>query len=282
MKEWKHKCLRSVITYRPDPLRPECVTVGFVLFEFDGEARRVAVRFAPDLQLIRCISPEEDPENIEAMLLEIEPDLKTIISTTTETHRFRWVLTESIPEEIELLPATAVLTNDFEAEIESQEAQLFRAVDLKSLLDKKREKQKHGRLFLQSEIRQAFVQFGAWDFVDTKIAVDQFTVKNDPYKIDLGYLDVGRNAYRMLDAVSLITNLDRAKVLALSWPRIQAGLQKERSIPCEMYAIVEYGPAASKGLAVDARGWMEEAGIRVEPVSAVSALAAQAREGMRL
>jgi hypothetical protein len=127
MKEWKHKCMRSVLTYRPDPLRPDCITVGFVLLELDGESKLRELRFAPDLSGLRCLAPDLAPEVVEQMLLEAEPELKSLLGNVTDLKTFSHLLPDSIPDELEILAPSPVLTNDFEAEVGTQCDQLFRS-----------------------------------------------------------------------------------------------------------------------------------------------------------
>jgi hypothetical protein len=282
MKEWKHRCLRSVMTYRPDPLRPDRVTIGFVLFDISDQSRR-EVRFTPDLRTLKCIAPDIDIEMVEAMLAEVEPDIRSVMTNITDAQKFSAWFPEGIPDEIEFLPPNPILTEDFDEEVITQSNQLFRTLYESDLNEQQRSRRQYGRLYLQREIKHWYEEFNVWPHVEKRIPVDSFMLKGDTYNLECGYLDKAANKFQMIDAVSLITSLDRARILALSWPRIQKGMsEKKGMIDCELLAIVEAGITADAGKARDAWQWMEGVGIQVEPVSAMPALAAKARVALRL
>jgi hypothetical protein len=283
MKEWKHRCLRSVMTYRPDPLRPDRVTIGFVLFDTAAGSPHREVRFAPDLRTLKCIAPDLEIEMVEAMLAEVEPEIRSVITNITDAQKFPAWFPEGIPDEIEFLPPNPILTEDFDEEVITQSNQLFRALYEQDLDVQQRNRHQYGRLYLQREIRHWYEEFGVWPYLEKRIAVDSFMLKGDTYNLECGYLDETANTFRMLDAVSLITSLDRARILALSWPRVRKGMTEKKGVTdCELVAIVEAGITREAGKAKDAWQWMEDAGIRVAPVSAMPVLAAEARGAMRL
>lgn len=282
MKQWKHKCLRSVLVYRPNPLRPDRVTVGFVLAEVEGDSPRNELRFAPDLSSLHCIAPQLDLEAVEGMLLEVESSLRSVIANVKDLHNFTTMLPEDVPDELEVLAPDAVLTDDFDAEVVTQSEQLFRSWRTEELDEEQRANRHYGRIYLQRQLQSIFGDFDVWTHLDKKIAVDQFVLKGDTLSIECGYEDLRTNTYRMLDPVSLVSGLDRAKILALSWPRIHEGFTSQRGMQCELHAIVEDGVNRQAGRASDAWNWMESAGIVVDPVSMLPALAADARSALRL
>jgi hypothetical protein len=282
MKDWKHKCLRSVMTYRPDPLRPDRVTIGFVIFDIADQSRR-EVRFAPDLRTLKCIAPDLEIDVVEAILAEVEPDIRSVITNITDAQKFSAWFPEGIPDEIEFLPPDPILTEDFEQEVVTQSNQLFRALYVGELQEQQRTGREYGRPYLQRKIKQWYGEFVVLPHLDKRIAVDPFMLKGDTYTFEYGYLDSSANIYRMVDAVSLITSLDRARILSLSWPRVRKGMADKKGVSdCELLAIVEAGISPEAAKPRDAWRWMEDAGIRVEPVSAMPALAAKAREALRL
>lgn len=281
MKEWKHKCLRSVLVYRPFALRPDCITIGFVLIDTSGDNRRRSVRFAPDLSILNAVAPDVDPEIVEASLLELEPDLLSILGDITDAGLFPSFFPDSFPPEIEVLPASPILTNDYDNELEIQSKQLFQFSALEQAEYANTERL-HGRPYLRKQIRKEFVAYQVWDHLEKQIRVDRFTLKEDSLKIDCAYTDPRSDTYRMFDAVSLLSSIDRAKILALSWSKIAEGIQKERGTQCEMIAIVENGIDRTQRDQKLAWNWLEEVGIRVSPVSAMSALAADAKLALRL
>jgi len=282
MKEWKHKCMRSLLTYRPDPLRPDCITVGFMLVEVDGQSKLRELRLAPDLSALRCLAPDLAPEIVEQMLLEAEPELKSLLGSVTDLTTFPHWLPDTVPDELELLTPSPVLTNDFAAEVQVQCNQFFRSPASIVLGEEQRTNRQYGRLYLQKQMRSTFAEYGVWDHLDKRIAVDRFSLKGDSFMIECGYEDAKGRKYRMFDPVSLVTGLERAKIIALSWQKISDGLQREKAMPCELHVIVEDGISRNHGKAADAWKWMEGEGIRVDPRSFLPALASDARSALRL
>jgi hypothetical protein len=96
----------------------------------------------------------------------------------------------------------------------------------------------------------------------------------------MGYKDPRKNIYRMLHPVSILSSSKQAVLLSRNWPEIRHGLRNELTMECEIRAIVENSNAYSTR-AVEARRVMEDAGIRVDPVDSLWALAADAELALR-
>jgi hypothetical protein len=127
-----------------------------------------------------------------------------------------------------------------------------------------------------------FKAFGVFKWLDKAIAVDKYSLKGDSLKIDFGFPNKNTHVYRMLDAVPLTTSLERARILSLSWQAIKNGKEQESGMEHQLYAIVEKGAREQSNQAKDGWNWMEDRGIRVHPVSAMVALATDARNAMEL
>jgi hypothetical protein len=69
MKEWKYKCEWKVLVC--NPLRPDRVTIGFVLRDTNPDSPRVEVRLAENLRAFRCLHPHVDIEAIEGTMLDL-------------------------------------------------------------------------------------------------------------------------------------------------------------------------------------------------------------------
>jgi hypothetical protein len=216
------------------------------------------------------------------MLVGAEPEIRSVLTRITDAQKFNFLLSESIPDEIELLPPNPILTDDFDAEIAAQSDQLFRSFEHTELAEQERKRGHYGRIYLQKQMRSAFDDFGVWERLEKKFAINKFMLKDDSYTVDCAYLDQRTGTLRMFDAVSLVTTLDSARILSLSWSKIKNGIQEEQRRNSELFAVVEDGINRDQGRAKDAWNWMEDAGIRVSPVSAMPALAADARLALRL
>jgi hypothetical protein len=280
MKDGLQRCFRSVLTYQPDPLRPDRVTVGFVLFESSVDERRIVVRFNPDLRALQCISPETDLDGVEAMLQHVEPEIISLVGNVTDVSKFPCFLPDSIPLELELHASSAILSRDFEEELKIQAAQLFPDRNLEGLTEQQRRDKQYGKIYLQKQVRSIFGEFGVWDFMDKHIQIE--SLKGDLHRFYCGYADPRNGTYRAFDTVSLVTTLDRARILSLGWPKFQDALSEQMSAKCELHAIVEDGIASTPGKAKDAWLWMEDAGIKVGTVSSLPLLAGDARVALGL
>jgi hypothetical protein len=137
-------------------------------------------------------------------------------------------------------------------------------------------------MYLHRHMKASWVDSGVWQFMDKGILLYQYMLKGDSYRVDCGYQNLTNTVYRMFDSVSLVTSLDRARVLSLGWPRIKENMQQDKGMQCELYAIVENGLNFKTGNAANARGWMDEAGIVVNPLASMDALVGQARVALRL
>ncbi len=281
MREWKHRCELQLLVCEPDPLRPDRVTVGFVLRDTNPEAPRVEVRFAQDLRRVQCIYPDVDMEALQGTLADLESVLKNV----TDFEKYLQNLPADFPLDFALLSKGAVLTDSMEMEIERFVPQYLTSrvsLDAAAVRERNAESITYGRAYLLRKMQESFRNVGALNFLATDIPVDRYTFKGDTSAIDFGYQSKLENTYRMLHATSVAANLDRAKILALSWPLIREGLEQEQHQACEMFAVIEEARFQKGETAKAAITWMEDAGIRVEPISAMPALAADAREALRL
>jgi hypothetical protein len=120
------------------------------------------------------------------------------------------------------------------------------------------------------------------DVVHTDISVERYTFKGDTLKIDFGYRHLHQPRYRMFQATSLLMNLHKVKELGYSWRDMRPGMQEHLAAECEMLAIVESEQLQKSQAANDARRFMEDNGIRVEPVTSMLALAAQAKQDLQI
>ncbi|HVZ17291.1 MAG TPA: hypothetical protein VG897_09255 [Terriglobales bacterium] len=277
MREFKHKCELRLLVCEPNPLRPDRVTVGFVLCDTDADNPRVEVGITSNLRPIQCVYPDADIEAIQASLQELEPILKNV----TDFDQYLQNMPAEGSAEFSFLPVTALLTDSIEKELELLETQYLTLGTAPP--DTEKAPAEYGRAYILRKMQEAFRYFGVWQYLEKQVPLDDFTFKGDPLKIDFGYLNRGTNTYRLLHAVSLVTDLDRAKILALSWPFIREGINKSRGHTCELVAVTEDpSPLMVAERAAAARQWMQEVGVIVEPMSASMRLAGGTRVALGL
>jgi len=284
-KQFKHRCELRLLTCEPNPLRPDRVTVGFVLRDTNPEAPRVEVCFAPKLSAIQCIYPDADLEAIEGTLLEMEPILKNV----TDFDEFLQNLPADGPADFSFLPGTAVLTDSMEDEIALLTKQyLVRPKKLGlGAGDEETEEEivrkaptEIGRAYLLRQMQAAFSAYGVWNFIEKDIEIARYTFQHDQQKLDFAYRSRATNTYRMFHAVSLVLNLDKAKLLAYSWPDIREHVARDGNP--ELYGIVENPKYCQSEPSRAALAFMESKGVIVKPVSAMAELAATAAAELRL
>jgi hypothetical protein len=276
MKEFRHKCELELLVCEPHPLRPDRVTVGFVLRDTNPLQPRTIVRFAPDLHAVQYICPGIDLNALESTLLEMQ----SVLANVTDYNQFRQFLPGELSIMLDVVAGKAVITDDMEAEADLLTQQYLELPTLADLEDVVRRQRLYGRAYLKGEMISAFKTYGVLEWINKSIPVDEYSLKGDSLKIDFGFRNKTTNTYRMLDAVSLLTSLDRARILALSWPAIKDGKEQQSGTEHQLYAIVENGAREQSSQANDGWHWMEDRGIRVHPVSAMAALAADARNAM--
>ncbi len=283
MGDWKHKCELKLLVCQPNPLRPDRVTVGYVLRDTNGDAPRVEVRFAKSLNAVRCIYPDADLEAIEGTLLEMESVLKNV--TDFEKHLLN--MPADFPADFALLSGGALLTNDFEKELLLLEKQHLVRPSRSSQKDESeaagndREADPVGRSYLRRRMQEAFSEAGIASVLATDIPVGEFTFKGDLLKIDFGYRRQEAK-YRMMHAASVVTSLTQTAVFALSWPSIKSGVEKTFTSGADMIAIIEDPRFNQSEQARKAQQWMTDNGIDVRPVSEIALLAQEARRELGL
>jgi hypothetical protein len=94
-----------------------------------------------------------------------------------------------------------------------------------------------GRAAIAGAMRTHFERAGVWALMRKGIAASMYTSPGDPMKIDCGYRPNG--VIKMFQAVSLDGDVEAAKVLAYSAPRLRDGVARVESAKLELTAVVE-------------------------------------------
>jgi hypothetical protein len=94
-----------------------------------------------------------------------------------------------------------------------------------------------GRAAIAATMRRQFERAGVWALMRKRIAASQYTRAGDPMKIDCGYRPNG--VIKMFHAVSLDADVEAAKVLAWSAPRLHEGVARVEGAKLELTAVVE-------------------------------------------
>jgi hypothetical protein len=271
-------CEFFLVRYVPDVVKGEFTNIGVLLREVSppGATVNAQIRFTRDWSRVRCMDADADIGLLEALEGEIgarlrlgSPDGKGVVAMIEET----------FSNSIQMTEARACLAENVVTELEL----LMRMYvePLKAKLDRKRT----GRAAISGAMRTQFERAGVWPLMRKRIAVSMYTLPGDPMKIDCGYRPNG--VVKMFHAVSLDGDVEAAKVLAYSAPRLREGVTRVEQAKLELTAVVEPLRSISQDdesteryrFGVEA---MESQDIRVLTINDLSRAAETARMDLRL
>jgi len=269
----RQACEFYLVRYVPDPVKNEFVNIGVVLREAAGGA--AAVRFTRDWMRVRCADPDADTAMLEALEAEMrqrlaEQDGKPLLA----------IIEDSFSNLIQMTEAKGCLAENMTAELE----QLMRLY-----VEPRKERARQtvsGRQGIVRRMRSSFEKAGVWDLMWKRIPAAQYTRPGDPLKVDCGYRPNG--VVRMFHAVSLLGDVEMAKVLAFSAPALRAGVERAEKAELELTAIVEPLRDGEGAIGEDAGPYrfgvetMEAQQIRVLTVSDLERVAETARRELRV
>lgn len=220
------RCEFFLVRYVPDPVKNEFVNIGVVLRETGGGA--AAVRFTRDWARVRCADPDADTAMLEALEAEMR---QRLAEQETDGKPLLGIMEDSFSNLIQMTEPKGCLAENVAAELE----QLMRVY-----VEPRRERARQvlsGRQAIARSMRSSFEKAGVWDLMRKRIPAAEYTRPGDPLKIDCGYRPNG--VVRMFHAVSLLGDVETAKVLAFSAPALRAGLERAEKAELELTAIVE-------------------------------------------
>jgi Protein of unknown function (DUF3037) len=271
------QCEFFLIRYVPDPVRGEFANIGVLLREVGGSDAGPQLRFTRDWARVRCMDAGADIALLEALESEIAArlphsatDFKPVLST----------LEDSLSNSIQITEARACLAVSLAAELDLLMKMYVEPLKVAAT------RRATGRTAIAAAMRSEFERAGVWGLMRKKIAASIYTQPGDPMKIDCGYRPNG--VIRMFHAVSLAADVEAAKVLAFTAPRLHQGVQRIEGATLELTAVVE--PLRSVGADSDEDSeryrfgvdTMESQQIRVVTVSDLARAAETARIELRL
>jgi hypothetical protein len=224
MKE-RRQCEFFLLRYAPDAVKDEFVNVGVVLYESAGGW--ADVRFTRDWKRVRCMDPDADVEMLEGFEREIKERMLEGGGSQ------EWLLKrmqDTFSNSIRLTPAKAVLAD-------SPQEEIGRLAEMYLERAKKGSRTASGRMQIFQTMRGEFTRQGVWGLMRHNIAVSEYTHRGDPLKIDAAYRPNG--TVHMYQALSLETDVNAAKVLAFSYPKLREGILRTEKAESALTAIVE-------------------------------------------
>jgi hypothetical protein len=265
------QCEFFLLRYVPDAVKDEFVNIGVALVA-DGDGPAFAeLRLTRDWRRVKCLDAGADVEMLEAMAAEAQQLLQ---AGGEERERLLHLLRDSFSNMVQATAAQAVLT-------ESPAAELEKLVQM--YLETRRRagvRENVGRGAILERMRDEFERAGVWTLMRKRIAAADYTHKGDPLKIDCGYRPNG--VIRFFQATSLGTDVDAAKVLAFSFPRMARGVERIEGARAELTAIVEDDLDRDDEQVAFALAMMQESSIAVAPAAELGRIAERARVELRV
>jgi hypothetical protein len=234
------QCEFFLIRYVPDPVKGEFTNIGVLLREA-GRPEAAQLRFTRDWSRVRCMDADADISLLETLEGEIAARLPF---AATDAKPIVAMIEDSFSNSIQMTEARACLAVSVGAELDLLMKMYVEPLRVKSA------RRRTGRLAIAAAMRYEFERAGVWAMMRKKIAASIYTQAGDPMKIDCGYraeygvpgehVRQGANGIiRMFHAVSLEADVEAAKVLAWSAPRLHEGVQRVEGAKLELTAVVE-------------------------------------------
>jgi hypothetical protein len=245
------QCEFSLIRYVPDPVRGEFANIGVLLREAGrpaGSAQPAHLRFTRDWSRVRCLDAGADIALLEALEAEIAARLPHEASAAANGQPvykpLLALLEDSLSNSIQITGPRACLAASVAAELDLLMAMYVDPLKVA------RARTRTGRAAIAVAMRTEFERAGVWALMRKKIAASIYTQPGDPLKIDCGYRPNsgvpgelvrggGNGVIKMFHAVSLDADVEAAKVLAYSAPRLHEGVRRIESAVLELTAVVE-------------------------------------------
>ena len=207
-------CIYRVIRYTPNLVRDEFINIGVILISPAERRARVRLIEEPaEFARIRRLHPSAD----EDVLRTIQRDLEAQFAAHEQgPEAFLAKLDETLSNVVQLSPQRAVLTADFDSELDRifhdhVEAPRYR---LRATAESN---SRHG---IRLRIGEVFRSAGILPRVERSVRVDEFTFRGDPLRLDFAYARNGSRGF--VHALALGRDPSQAKVLAYTAERIRA------------------------------------------------------------
>ena len=220
-------CEFFLIRYVPDAVKGEYTNIGVLLREA-GRDESARVRFTRDWTRVRCMDADADIGLLEALEGEIDTRLRL---GSADSKPVVAVIEDTFSNSIQMTEARACLAENMVTELELL-MQLY-----VEPLRVKQDRLRTGRAVIAGAMRKQFERAGVWALMRKRIAASMYTLPGAPMKIDCGYRPNG--VIKMFHAVSLDGDLEAAKVLAYTAPRLRDGVVRVEGARLELTAVVE-------------------------------------------
>jgi hypothetical protein len=220
----RQQCNFFLLRYVPDAVKNEFVNVGLVLL---AENSAPEVRFTQDWSRVQCLDSRTDIPLLESLGAELREQLRTAEDRNSMLKRIQDSFSNAVqPTEVKACLAESP------AEEADQLARLY--------LERTRRRgtrELSSRQMIRQVVQEEFERAGVWGLLRKDIRAAEYTRTGDPLKIDFGY--AANSTIKLCHAVALSTDVNSAKLLAFSFPRLAEGIQRAENKTAELTAVVE-------------------------------------------
>ncbi|HLY99287.1 MAG TPA: DUF3037 domain-containing protein [Candidatus Angelobacter sp.] len=262
----KEQCSFFLLRWVPDAVKNEFINIGLVLLSGTGVPE---LRFTEDWSRVRCLDPEADITLLENFQAELREQLREAGEPRESLLRR---IQDTFSNSLQASGLTACL-----AESPAAEADALARIYLERA-PRSQTREKSARQILFETMRDEFERAGVWALMNKGISVARYTRSGDPLKIDCGYSAGGR--VKMFHALALESDVNSAKILAFSYPRLAEGIRRAEGAEATLTAIVEddlVRDSAAVGFALET---LEQNRIAVAPLGQIPAIALAAAHEM--
>ena len=240
-----------VLRYVPNPVQDVAANVGVILVEIGArDAGFADVKLTEDWRLAKLLNPFFEVDVLVNLAEEIRQSLRSSDRDCSKggeaVSRTEWILhilDDWFSNAIMVSEPRALMTEEPAVELGRLVKDYCEIVKLPG-----EGKQLPGRNAILRRMKDEFTSYGVLKLMSKDIAIEKYTRAGDPLKIDYGYryptkplADVlpADQVFRMFHALSLRSEVNAAKALALTFSGFRQGLQDEVQARVDLTAIVE-------------------------------------------
>lgn len=266
----RRQCEFFLLRFQPDAVKGEFVNVGVALAASDAGPAFADLQLTKDWRRARSLDPELDVEYFESLERELRAALRSAAADGT------WLLNriqDTFSSAVQVTRQSAVLTH-------SPAEELQRLAEAYLDGPKPSARTVSGRESILRIMRAEFERQGVHQFLRKRVPVAEYTLPGDPLKIDYSYRPNG--TVKMFHAVSLDADVSLARGLALSYPRIRAGIRAKELAETQLTAVVETELDRRDDSINFALNLMRENELQVKTVADLPQMAERIREELKL
>lgn len=228
MAENELLCAYRILRYAPNLLRDEHANIGVLLHEpARGRLEMRLLESESEFARLRRLHPAADLQLLRALEAELRVQL-----AQHEGGAAAWLakLDQTLSGAVQLSPQRAVITDDFDAELD----RVYRD-QVEPMRGARAADRLHSRAGIRTRANEIFRRTGIHTRMKHNVAVEEFTYAGDPMRFDYGYRKNGTQGF--VQTLALERDPAQAKALAFTSERIRV-----KAASAEFTAITETAP----------------------------------------